>query len=341
MDTLYNGHNQKIYQTFSVIHQNATSVEYSHSGSANPTQIAFSKMVQESSAIASLEHVEFDVRNFCHPQLTYCSSCSQRCSHFPIRQYPTVSDPPKFLSAMQASKWRPNTMGVDARPRIFDKIAKRHILIDSGAVTTIIPPEAHDSVDNSMYLQTVSGQRLQCYGRRTVHFRFGRKTYAFNAVIANVKDIILGWDFMTKYKIDLRWDDFGDIHFYDRVSKSSTILEYITVPHNSVPRTKRADITEESMTHQTDEIFFQVNAIKSLNTEEIIATHSSEYQELLHKYKGVLTPNFNEEVTKHGIEHRIITNNKSPPCRAKLRPLLPGSPKAVKGEKAWSREGSF
>ena len=50
----------------------------------------------------------------------------------------------------------------------------------------------------------------------------------------------------------------------------------------------------------------------------------------------MLTPSFKELSTAHNVTHRIPTGNSSP-VKAKLRPLLPGSDKAVKGKEAWDQ----
>ena len=59
-----------------------------------------------------------------------------------------------------------------------------------------------------------------------------------------------------------------------------------------------------------------------------------EYKSLILRYPDILKLNFNEEFTKNGVMHRILTGD-SQPCRAKCRPLLPGSPKEVAAKKAW------
>ena len=38
--------------------------------------------------------------------------------------------------------------------------------------------------------------------------------------------------------------------------------------------------------------------------------------------------------TKHGVTHKIPTGNASP-VKAKMRPLMPNSIKAIKGKEAW------
>ena len=60
----------------------------------------------------------------------------------------------------------------------------------------------------------------------------------------------------------------------------------------------------------------------------------SEYKQLLLRYPDVLKLSFDAEHTKNGILHRIHTGD-SPPCRAKMRPLLVGSPKEKAAKKAW------
>ena len=59
------------------------------------------------------------------------------------------------------------------------------------------------------------------------------------------------------------------------------------------------------------------------------------YQKLLAEFPEILEPSFNELSTKHGVTHKIQVNPEMPPCRAKVRPLMPNSEKAVKGKEAW------
>ena len=56
---------------------------------------------------------------------------------------------------------------------------------------------------------------------------------------------------------------------------------------------------------------------------------------LLEKYPEVLKPNFKEINPKLKVEHTIDTRQDAKPCKAKTRPLLPGSKKAVEGQKSW------
>ena len=74
-----------------------------------------------------------------------------------------------------------------------------------------------------------------------------------------------------------------------------------------------------------EELDFVINDIETMP--------ESEYKELIKKYPDLLKLNFSTETPKNGIIHRIDTAGHAP-SRAKVRKLLPGSHKAVEGEKA-------
>merc|ERR1712079_218295 len=69
--------------------------------------------------------------------------------------------------------------------------------------------------------------------------------------------------------------------------------------------------------------------------KEVKEVISQEYMDIINKYPEVLKPNFKEAKTKHGITHKIKIKQGASPCTTKVRPLLPGSQKAVEGQKAW------
>ena len=58
------------------------------------------------------------------------------------------------------------------------------------------------------------------------------------------------------------------------------------------------------------------------------------YREILNKYPDSLKTNFKATEVNHCVVHKIETGSNEP-CRAKVRPLLKGSPKAIKGEANW------
>ena len=59
------------------------------------------------------------------------------------------------------------------------------------------------------------------------------------------------------------------------------------------------------------------------------------YLNILKEFPGITEPDF-RKTPPHGVIHEIHTG-KNKPCRAKVRPLMPNSPRAVQGEKAWRK----
>ena len=84
---------------------------------------------------------------------------------------------------------------------------------------------------------------------------------------------------------------------------------------------------------------FEIASMQTLTEEAVGDQNLSQippgpYRDLLARYPKLLEQNFKSEDPKNGIIHRIRTGN-HPPTRAKARKLLPGSPKAEGGWKAW------
>ena len=52
-------------------------------------------------------------------------------------------------------------------------------------------------------LIAVNGSKIQSYGFRDIIVKIGRKTYKIPAIICDVAQDILGFDFVTKYKLNL------------------------------------------------------------------------------------------------------------------------------------------
>ena len=141
----------------------------------------------------------------------------------------------------------------------------------------------------------------------------------------------MGWDFFRRYRLDLIWGDYGDLFLRDKKAKIAKRIENVAYPQNAIPRFNYIAMRTSAATK------FEIYGAKIFHTiaDEASAPkeHKKEYVELLKKYKSILKLNFNEATTKHRIEHEIRTSG--PPCKAKTRPLMPGSPKVVKGRKAW------
>ena len=233
----------------------------------------------------------------------------------------------------------------DIRPRFFDKLSKAWILLDTGAQVSCSPPSSTDVPDPTLAVEAVNGSIMPCYGRRQQTFQSGRKQYHQLMTVTNTTETILGMDFIKRYRIDLRWGEFGDYFMYDTIAKISTPLQFVKIPKGILPAISRvAKISR--ITDTTDQILqsspweaFQVAAIQSIQSvhpveqsqAEALQSLPEKYKKLISEHPSILKADFRN--VKHSVEHSIDTTGA--PVRCKARPLLPGSPKAVAGKKAW------
>ena len=71
-------------------------------------------------------------------------------------------------------------------------------------------PFVEPLIDTSIILEAVDGTKMPCYGKRKIIIQIGRKQYHQEVFITNTSEIILGMDFIHKYKMEFRWGPFGD-----------------------------------------------------------------------------------------------------------------------------------
>ena len=226
----------------------------------------------------------------------------------------------------------PGSKGLDCRPRVFDGISKSWKLCDTGSMVTVVRKTENDKVDDSKMLQAVNGSTIKCYGQKSISVRLGRKTYDVIATVADVDQDILGWDFMSKHKLNIEWDDCGELILRDKKADIRAKLKCIALPSGSIPRT--ALVAELPVPDEFSSEYFEVAAMKSLPSESTASNHiQAKYLRLIEKYPGIDKPNFNDLSTKHGVTHKIPTHG--PPFKAKVRPLMPNTEKAIKGKQAW------
>ena len=271
-----------------------------------------------------------------------------------IREHKNI--PFEELSAARALRHEGGKMGVDFRPHIVDKNLNSHILCDSGSQICAWPPDPGDKPVPGTHLRAVNGTKINCYGYKQISIKIGRKEYQFQAIKSDVKSPILGWDFFRHYKIGFKWNKWGDIVLFDRKANISQVLKFKSVPHlDSLQLSSLRLVTESSESTDTPpqiaavaenscsdifQTFFQVASMQELgeanSAQNVNTIPEGPYRDLIAKYPDLLKPNFKTEKPKNKILHRIHTGT-HPPCRAKARNLLPGSPKAVEGYKAWKQ----
>ena len=256
-----------------------------------------------------------------------------------------LPDPPAEISAAEAIVWPDGHRGHDARPKLFDKVSNSWRLMDTGASVSVVPPEEGDKVDSTTLLEAIDGSKIKTYGKKKIFIRLGRKTYTQVCYIADVKESVLGWDFIATNRLNFLWNEWGDLFLQDSKNKAKTLLKHVTLPHKFVPRTSSVSNTSSPLAtsasdgispdHPAAQAFF-LSCIKELKDESKTPLDAidKKYADLIKKYPQLLTPSFNDSSTKHGVLHTINTGQNKP-CKAKVRKLMPGSPKEVKGKEAW------
>ena len=74
-------------------------------------------------------------------------------------------------------------------------------------------PEA--KLDPHTTLQAVNKATIKTYGTKLIEIKIGRKRYMHEAIIADVSQQVIGWDFLRKHNISLLWTEFCDLQLWD------------------------------------------------------------------------------------------------------------------------------
>ena len=148
--------------------------------------------------------------------------------------FPVAADDPYLVdgfkaggevSALVASSQSPGSRGLDCRPKFFDGITTTWKLCDTGSMITVVRKSQDDKIDKNKKLQAVNGSSITCYGQKDIEIKIGRKSYKIKAVIADISQDIIGWDFFRKHKLSLKWGDFGDLYIYDKKANIKKALK--------------------------------------------------------------------------------------------------------------------
>ena len=82
---------------------------------------------------------------------------------------------------------------------------KMSFLIDSGASCSAIPFHQYNTRPRDGVLQAANGTKIYTYGTINLHLNLGfRRTMYHNFIIADVKEPILGADFLEKFNLTLK-----------------------------------------------------------------------------------------------------------------------------------------
>ena len=134
---------------------------------------------------------------------------------------------------MAAAEWPEGQDGLDSRPRFIDPKSGKSCLVDSGSAITAIEAGPDDVPQPNLALIAANGTLIECCGYKTITIQLGRKQYEIKAAIARIQGMILGWDFIKKYRMSFWWDKWGECYLFDKKANIKKHLHFVNVPHKS------------------------------------------------------------------------------------------------------------
>ena len=206
--------------------------------------------------------------------------------------------PPILLSlvrgAMQVGKRTDRDTEVSAVPGsanllyVHDSLNDVEWLVDSGASYSIIPPTPSQRASGAQGegLRAANGSIISCYGSVEKTLCIGSKNYQFDFIVADVKNHILGSDFLAEFYLTPNQRDGSllDLNSFDSIPAA--------IVYGSLPPSL-------TLVNEVNDPFYK----------------------LLDSYPDVTTPSFTVKEVKHGIRHHIPTNGF--PVQARARRLNP------------------
>ena len=181
---------------------------------------------------------------------------------------------------------------------IHDVTTKQKWLIDGGAVLSIMPPTLAQRLNGptEMQLQAANGSRIRCYGVRQMPIHLADRKVSFPITIADVKQPILGADFLAKF--------------------------YLAPNHRDGTLVDLKDMSSIKVDFETKAKPIRVNHVSQA---------SSPFYQLLDKdFPDLANPTFRVKEVDHGVFHHIPTDG--PPVQSRARKLDPEKLAVAKSE---------
>ena len=292
---------------------------------------------------------------------------------------PFESDVPigTVIPSVSAVGWQVGARNCDIRPRLLDKSSGQFRLIDSGSMITATSKLPGDKPDENIKIIAVNGTKINTYGIREIDIKIGRKKYTMPAVVCDIKQDILGMDFLDRFKLNLMWneDDESELLIVDRKAQIRAPLTIITVPTDtqrihymeSGELTQAQSLSETSIPGQyqtsstlsdtpssglskktslaPEEVAFQISCMKQLDSE--VGSKEKSEEEALKSHDpfyASLIKKYPQLLNPHFVKgepiHGVwhkIETGSNSPCKAKRRPILANTAKAEAGRKAWEK----
>ena len=203
----------------------------------------------------------------------------------------------------------------DLRPKLVDKISGRSILVDSGASRSIWPIADFPGRSPDLFkaLKAVNHSTIHTYGLQNIKIQPSNHfSFEHSFILADIDQVVLGWDWLAAARLDIVWRD--NKCFLASGNKLKVELK--------MSKTTSAILNLAPI---------DINVGAQIDNNKI----PSQYQRILDKYPNLTKFNFRKKIPAHNVVHVIETND-SKPCKAKLRPIMHGTPKAIKGEQSWN-----
>ena len=186
---------------------------------------------------------------------------------------------------------------------IRDPKSKIKWLVDGGAILSILPPLPiqRKNGPNGTKLSAANGTSIPCYGTTRHSVTLGSKSYPFNFIIADVKQPIIGADFLAHYNLAPNHRDrcLIDLQNFETSGYFETI---------------QADVAPDSEKTRIN----------------YISQKQDPFYQLLDNYPDLSTPSFRIKDPKHGVRHYIPTQCN--PIQNRARKLAPDKLAVAKAE---------
>ena len=181
---------------------------------------------------------------------------------------------------------------------VHDVTSRQKWLIDGGAVLSIVPPTLAQRLQGptDLQLQAANGSRINCYGVRQMPIHLPGRKFSFPVTIADVKQPILGADFLAK--------------------------NYLAPNHRDGTLIDLKDMS-------TIKVDFEAKA-KPIRVNHVAQATNPYYKLLDGKFPNLSNPTFRVKEVDHGVYHYIPTDG--PPVQARARKLDPEKLAVAKAE---------
>ena len=235
----------------------------------------------------------------------------------------SILEPGMKMEARKEINKRPTSDKDDLRPRAVDSKGVSY-LVDTGAAVSCYPVSKLGRMpqsDPQMTLTAVNGSTIKTFGKQTFRFKLGTLSFTHTFIVSEISQAVLGWDWIKKFQLDLKWD--GPVC---RLSKGQKSIRLELAP-------AKQELLGLAAVGEDGASFKTWSQVRNTEDEPKPDDIPQEYETLLQSYPNIDKPDF-RATPAHGVQHHIDTGN-HPPCKAKVRKLLPGSPKEVLGKKKW------